>query len=291
MARTARVEVGLVGAGPWAHLVHAPVLARGRATTLTAVWARRPEAAEELAAKHKAIAVTRLEDLYDRCDAVAFCVPPGVQAELAVGAARAGKALLLEKPIAADLAGAERLAAAVGEAGVPSMVLLSWRYASAVREFLGRLGGFDAYGGHAEFLAGGLLAGPFATPWRLESGPLLDLGPHVLDLLDACLGPITGIRASGRLERWVTLLVEHEGGATSTAEVCGHTSADRSGVQLYGEGSARALDTRAVVGPEAFVTVQAELADLVRTGGAHPLDVHHGLRLQRLIEDATRQLS
>ena len=42
-----RVAVGLVGAGGWADLVHAPTLAAGPQTRLAGVWARRPEAAGE----------------------------------------------------------------------------------------------------------------------------------------------------------------------------------------------------------------------------------------------------
>ena len=41
-------RVGLVGAGPWAGLFTAPLLAAGPACTLTAVWARRSELAEQL---------------------------------------------------------------------------------------------------------------------------------------------------------------------------------------------------------------------------------------------------
>ena len=132
------VRVGLVGGGPWASMVHAPVLAAGPETVLAGVWARRSEQAEQLAARHGTTACASVEELFDRSDAVAFAVPPDVQAPLAVRAARAGKTLLLEKPIAGDLAGAEALAAAVDEAGVPSMVVLSWRYAAAVRDFATR---------------------------------------------------------------------------------------------------------------------------------------------------------
>lgn len=39
------VRVGLIGAGPWARDMHAPMLAAGPETVLTAVWARRPDAA------------------------------------------------------------------------------------------------------------------------------------------------------------------------------------------------------------------------------------------------------
>src|SRR5687768_1179657 len=104
------VEVGLVGAGPWAATMHGPVLAAGPQTRLAAVWARRPEAAARLAARLGTHAAGSYEELLDRCEAVAFAVPPDVQATLAPRAARAGKALLLDKPIALDLAGARALA-------------------------------------------------------------------------------------------------------------------------------------------------------------------------------------
>jgi predicted dehydrogenase len=116
----AAIDVGLVGAGPWAQLVHGPVLVAGPETHLVGVWARRPDAASELASHLGVRPFDRYEDLLDACQAVAFSVPPAVQAELAATAARRGKALLLEKPIADDLNSARRLADAVGEAGVVS---------------------------------------------------------------------------------------------------------------------------------------------------------------------------
>ena len=94
------VRVGLVGAGPWAGMFHAPMLSADAGTTLAAVWSRRPEAAEQLATAHGATAASSFGDLLSRCDAVAFSVPPDVQAELAPTAALAGKHLILEKPLA-----------------------------------------------------------------------------------------------------------------------------------------------------------------------------------------------
>lgn len=287
------VAVGVVGAGPWASMVHAPVLASSHHTTLAGVWARRPEAAAELAAKHGVATFDDVDALFDACDAVAFAVPPDVQAELAVRAARAGKHLLLEKPVALDLAAAEALAAAVDDAGVGSMVVLSWRYAESVRAFVDAAQTFDALGGRGIFVSGALLGGMFATPWRLERGPLLDLGPHVVDLLDASLGPVTSVRANGDLLGWVALAMEHESGAVSTASMCASSALQpsRSGVELYGTTGVLEIDCATAVGPAAFATLAEELATMVRTGGRHPLDVHHGLRLQRVLCDAERQLS
>ena len=101
-------------------MFHAPMLAGASGLELSVVWARRPEAAAALAARFGVEAVGSFDGLLARCDAVAFAVPPDVQATLAVRAADSGRHLLLEKPVATTLADAERLAAAVDRAGVRS---------------------------------------------------------------------------------------------------------------------------------------------------------------------------
>ncbi|MEU7694341.1 Gfo/Idh/MocA family oxidoreductase [Microbispora hainanensis] len=284
------VRVGLVGAGPWAEMVHAPALAAGPHTTLSGVWARRPEAARALADAHGAPAFERLEDLFAASEAVAFCVPPTVQAELGVLAARAGKALLLEKPLAADLDGARRLAGAIEEAGVASQMLFTFRYSAATAGFLERARRIEPFGGHAANISGSLRGGPFATPWRLERGAVLDVGPHTIDLLDAALGRVVGVKAHGDPLGWVGLLLEHEGGAVSEASLSmaveGETPPSR--VDVYGR-----LGTASLLGSElgdVFPEVVRQFASTVRDGGGHPLDARHGLRMQEIIDDVERQL-
>ena len=129
------LAVGLVGAGPWARMVHAPVLAAGPSTRLAGVWSRTPAHAEDLAATHGVPAAPSFEALLDGSEAVAFAVPPAVQGGLAAEAAAAGRAVLLEKPIADDLVGAERLAEAVAGAGVASLVVLSYRFSPVAFPF------------------------------------------------------------------------------------------------------------------------------------------------------------
>lgn len=288
-ATPAPVAVGLVGAGPWAQFVHAPVLAAGPHTRLAGIWARRPDAAAALAAKHGDVPVfERYEALLEVCDAVAFSVPPDVQAELAPVAARAGRALLLEKPLALDVPAAERLVAAVDAAGVPTQMVLSWRYAAPVRAFLADVAGRALLGGRAHFVSGAFVDGPFATPWRRAEGPLFDLGPHILDMLDAALGPIVRVRAHGDAQRWVGLLLDHAGGVVSEASLTGWSgiSGMRSGIELHGPDGAFELDGATAVTAEAFGTMAAELAVMVRSGVPHALDVHRGLHLQRLLAAA-----
>ena len=210
--------MGLVGAGPWATVVHAPLIAGGPGTSLDVVWARREDAAAELASPYGAAVAGSFEELLARCDAVAFAVPPDVQAELATRAAQAGKHLLLEKPLAFDLADAERLAAAVDEAGVSTMLFLTNRFTAEGRDFLRRVAETEPQAAQISFVSGGSRPGEFfATPWRVARGALLDLGPHVLDLLDATLGPIAEVTAVGDPTRVVALTTRHESGLVGQA--------------------------------------------------------------------------
>lgn len=266
-------------------MVHAPILANSPHTQLAGVWGRRRAAAADLAERFDTAAFERIEALFEVCDAVAFAVPPTVQADLASRAADAGKAVLLEKPIAGSLAEAERLADAVGTAGVASMVVLSWRFAAQVRQFLVDAKELDPFAGRGQFLSGAYLGPPFATPWRLDGGTLLDVGPHVVDLLDAALGPVVGVAAHSTAEGWIGLLLDHEGGHTSEASLCGTVPLNphRAGVEVFGERGDLVVDCVAAVGPDTFLTVAAEFAEMVTSGRPHPLDVAHGLHLQRLL--------
>jgi predicted dehydrogenase len=272
-------------------MVHAPALAAGPDTRLAGVWARRPEASAELAAEHGAPSFADIEELFDSCEAVAFCVPPDVQAELATRAAQAGKAVLLEKPLAMDLEGARRLADAIGEAGVASQMVFTMRYTGAARAFLQQVRGLDAFGGYGSFVSSVLSGGPFATPWRLERGALLDLGPHMVDLLDAALGRVVGVRAHGDPLRWVGLMLEHEGGAVSEASLsmAGAGDLPPARIEVYGRHGHALLDW-STEGDDAFATMVAEFASTVRSGGGHPLDAQHGLRIQEILASANAQL-
>src|SRR3954470_16364915 len=118
---TTPVRVALAGSGAWARDMRAPTLAAGPETVLTGVWSRRSEAATGVATPFGVPVYDSFDALLDDCEAVAFAVPPNVQATLAPLAAAAGKAVLLEKPLALDLSGAQAVADAVAEAGVPSM--------------------------------------------------------------------------------------------------------------------------------------------------------------------------
>ncbi|MBM9468302.1 Gfo/Idh/MocA family protein [Nakamurella leprariae] len=294
------VRVGLVGAGPWAQQFWAPTLATGPRTRLTAVWARRSEAATALADRYQAKACASLDELFGRCEAVAFAVPPDVQPDLAVRAAAAGRHLLLDKPLGLTLEQADRVADAVRVAGVISVLNLTNRFSPLVRDFLARVAPAGPVAGQAVFISSAAReGGMFATPWRQQHGALPDLAPHVLDLLDAGVGRIEQVRRAptpqverkhggGRTD-WVVLDVTHRGGAVSqailsiTAPVEGMTF--RTSVLTAG-GEVTLTDPVAGDDPAARRALTAEFAAAVRTGRPHPLDAERGRYLARLTEQA-----
>ncbi|NUT54174.1 MAG: Gfo/Idh/MocA family oxidoreductase [Saccharothrix sp.] len=290
-----QLRVGLVGAGPWATAVHAPGLADHPGTRLAAVWARREDAAAELAERHGAVVAGSPDDLLDQVDAVAFAVPPAVQADLAIRAAERGRHVVLEKPIAADLATAERLADAVERNGVASLVVLTRRFASGTREQLDQVAATGGWvGGSARWLNGALLGGPYSnSPWRHERGPLDDVGPHAFDLLDAALGTITDVIAADRSEHGVWQVVfRHEGGATSVATMTMSlpVSPGISEVVVYGEHGQRVLADRGESALRCFTNLLDDFVAMVDSGTTgHPLDVRRGLHLQRVIDSARRK--
>ncbi|MGP4018339.1 Gfo/Idh/MocA family protein [Saccharopolyspora sp. 5N708] len=285
------LRVGVVGAGPWAHRVHGPGLYAHPATRLAAVWARRPDAAKTFAEPYRATVADGFDELLESVDAVAFAVPPAVQAEFAPQAARAGKHLVLEKPLAADPAGAREIVQAVDDAGVAALLMLTRRYAPEVQDWLAGLrevGGWQ--GGTGRWLAGGLLAGDYAaSEWRQQEGALIDAGPHAIDLLDAALGQIEVVHYAhrGDDDLW-QIVFGHAGGATSTLTLSLRMPVQPSVVDFaaYGQHGHAPLVGRRTAARECYARMLDDLLAMIRDGHLeHPCDVRRGLHLQQLLAD------
>src|SRR5215467_9804305 len=273
------MRFGLVGTGHWAKITQAPALASIPGNTLSAVWGRNVSAARSLAAEYGATAFPDVGAFLDAVDAVAFAVPPNVQAPLAIRAAEAGKHLLLEKPIALDLDDADKLVAAVDASGVASVVFFTLRFSTEIRAWLadqharGGWSGGGWSGGVAVWLGSALQPdSPFNTPWRREKGGLWDLGPHVVSMLWACLGPVTSVTAvTGGID--VThLVLRHSGGATSTATVTLSAPAAAAGNTLFVWGEAgRSVMPATVYEPRDLLRIAAlELVAAAESGQSHP---------------------
>ncbi|MGD0093063.1 MAG: Gfo/Idh/MocA family oxidoreductase [Planctomycetota bacterium] len=140
-------------------------------------------------------------------DLVEICVPNNRHAEIAIAAAKAGKAIICEKPLALNAKQGEQMVAAVEKAGVPNMVSFNYRRVPAVtlaKKLIeeGRLGKIFHY--RANFLQDWTISrevpqGGMAT-WRLDvkaagSGVTGDLLAHCIDTALWHNGPITAVNA------------------------------------------------------------------------------------------------
>ena len=158
------LAVALVGAGRMGSF-HAESLARRiPGARLAAVADPAPGAAQHLADRLGcAKALTDIGDLFadPEIDAVVIATPARTHADLVEAAARAGKAVYCEKPMAVTLAGADRAITAAEEAGVALQVGFNRRYDA----------GFRA--AHDKVAAGGI-----GTPQLLRS---LTRDPRLVD--------------------------------------------------------------------------------------------------------------
>lgn len=288
------VRIGLVGGGHWARTVHAPALAAHPGTELAGVWTRRPEVAAEVAAPFGAPVAGSFAELIDSVDAVAFAVPPSVQAGLAIDAAAAGRHLICEKPLAADVAGARKVVDAVTAAGVVSSVVLTLRHDAGVQAWLAEFAPEPAPAdtvGLARWLSGALLGGPYATSgWRAEAGngAVLDLGPHVIDLLESALGPVVDIEWAqyGEPDLWRFGLC-HAGGARSTSTLSLRLPVDPSEIEIaaFGSGGTHVFRGRVADAKDCYATLLDEFLAAVHGTGPKPVaDAARGLRLQEIVD-------
>ncbi|MBV8931545.1 MAG: Gfo/Idh/MocA family oxidoreductase [Kutzneria sp.] len=292
-----QLRVGLVGAGPWARAVHAPGIADHPGTRLVSVWTRSGSNAEDLAGRYGAEVSTDPRQLIDQVDAVAFAVPPQVQAELAVTAARAGKHVVLDKPLAGDLTHAREVADAIAAADVASLIMLTRRFEPETVEWLTdlrRLGGWT--GGAAKWLSGALLGGEYAgSRWRHAQGALIDVGPHTIDLLDTAIGRVTEVVAAyrGEPDLW-HLMLAHENGATSTVSMSLRMPTKPTVIEfaVYGEHGYRTLTGPPASSQACYAALLDDFVAMVRSGvHSHPCDARRGLHLQGVLDQALAKLA
>ena len=287
------MRIGLLGTGPWAQMVHAPVLAAHDGLDFAGVWGRRQEAAEELADAHGTRAYDDVDALLSDVDAVAMALPPDVQAELAVRAAEAGCHLLLDKPVATTVAAARKVAGAASAAGVASVVFFTVRFLAEPAAWItaqADTGGWFTADAH---WLGSVFTedsdSPFATPWRREKGALWDVGPHALSVLLPVLGDVRRVSAAAHGPGdTVHVVLDHTGGASSTLtlSLTAPPAAESSGVEIRGTAGTTSLPPSAGNAADALARAADALCAAAREGRPHPCDAAFGLRVTEVLADA-----
>jgi predicted dehydrogenase len=142
-------------------------------------------------------------------DLVDISTPGDLHFEIAIEAARQGKAVFCEKPLANSVAEAQAMVDAVDAAGVVHMICHNYRRIPAVmlaRQLIdaGRIGTIRHFRG--TYLQDWIADPDFPLVWRLDkaqagSGALGDIAAHVVDLARYLVGEITEV--CGHLETFV----------------------------------------------------------------------------------------
>lgn len=298
-ATVAVMRFGLVGTGFWARDTHGAALAAAPEVEFVGAWGRDPGKASALAQHHGVRAFDDLDAMLAEVEALSFAVPPHVQAPLAERAARAGKHLLLEKPVALTGEEAASLADAVREAGVATVVFFTRRFTHEGREWFASLEGSEWEVGQAHWFGDNFEPGsPFDTPWRREKGGLWDVGPHAVALLTAALGRVTRVHAVGGVRDVVHLVLEHDGGATSTVTLTLSATSEAAGVSFEVIGPAGRLAMPTKDSPSSLAA-QVALGELVAAAAdaapghppQHSCDVEFGRYVTDVLAEAERQVT
>jgi predicted dehydrogenase len=169
--------------------------------------------------------------------------PNNTHAEPTIAAAKAGKHVFCEKPLARTAAEAKSMLDAVEKAGVKHMVAFNYRFVPAIvqaRKLIesGKLG--KIYHWRAVYLQEWGMDPKMPISWRFQkdiagSGSLGDLGAHIIDLARFLVGEPKQVM--GKTQNWlpqrpdgsgkmvksdvddgVVALIEFEGGALGTVE-------------------------------------------------------------------------
>ncbi len=139
----------------------------------------------------------------DDIDIIDIAVPQHLHYEIALAAAKAGKHIFLEKPMAMTLEQAREMAAAAEDSGVTHYLNHNYRRCPAVRLAKklideGKIG--DIYHWRGAYLQDWITDPQFPLTWHLQkdkagSGPHGDLNSHSVDLARYLVGEIAQVTA------------------------------------------------------------------------------------------------
>jgi UDP-N-acetyl-2-amino-2-deoxyglucuronate dehydrogenase len=201
---TEKLRFAIIGCGVIGPL-HAQALASLPDAELVAVADHTTERAQRLAAQYGARAYTDMDEMLasEQLDVVTICTPSGLHGEHACRAMRAGRHVIVEKPMEIRQEAIDEMLRVQQEQGVKLAVISQHRFDPAVRQVRGLIDD-GAFGrlvlGHAQIPWWRSQAyydsGDWRGTWRLDGGGILmNQSIHQIDLLQWMMGPVKSIAA------------------------------------------------------------------------------------------------
>lgn len=239
---------GIIGPGRIADAALAPAINAVLESRLVAVVSRDRSRADAFAKKHNAAhAYTDYAEMLNNpeVDVVLITTPNALHAEQAIAAARAGKHVLCDKPLALSAADAERVIQACRQAGVRVGINFQIRHQACFEETK-RLIDADEIG---KVLVVQLEASAGAAPlggWRTDPalaglGAVNNIAVHAYDLLRYLLSSeVTEVTAmfdtgrTGQLETLAMTLLRFENGTMAYVNGNQRTPNYQADIDIYG---------------------------------------------------------
>ncbi len=197
------VRVTLVGCGRIAQM-HFDAIAAVDGMALVAVCDTDPERARAAGEANQVPFFTSYEKMLAEapCEAVAICTPSGLHPAHGVLAAKAGKHVISEKPMAISLSGADELVNACDTAGVHLFVVKQNRLNPAV-QMLRRAVEKGRFG--RIYLANATVrwsrpqeyydSAEWRGTWEFDGGAIMNQASHYVDLIQWLVGPVESVMA------------------------------------------------------------------------------------------------
>jgi scyllo-inositol 2-dehydrogenase (NADP+) len=222
------IGVGIVGYGLAGRSFHAPFIEAVDGLRLVAIATSDPDRQARARSEHRdASVVATADELIERGDVeiVVVAAPNRFHVPIGIRALEAGRHVVVDKPIAMDVAEAERLIDAAERAGRILSVYQNRRWDGdflTVRSLIddGALGAIDSLESRFERWA------PVGDDWREladeAGGPHRDLGAHLVDQSLLLFGPARSVfarmdrrRTGSRVEDSVFVAIDHADGVRS----------------------------------------------------------------------------
>ncbi len=192
-----KIKIGIIGAG-YIAAVHADVLARDDRVQLSAVHDLVPECAERLARAHGATPVATILELLEKSDAVFITAPNTRHASLAIAAVETGKHVFCEKPLATNVADAQRMFEKSRDAGGVFQVGHNRRFAPVYVELKRMLSETHTpHSAHVKMNRGELLKPEWTGNPEITGGFLYETPIHMFDMMRFLFGEIESLQAIG----------------------------------------------------------------------------------------------
>ncbi len=251
----AKIRIGLIGCGQIARCNHVPEM-RGISSDvaeITAVYDIQPgkgeRFVEEMELKNAVVCKSEQELLKSRIDAVIIATPNCFHYPQTIAALKAGKHVLVEKPMASRVEDADEMIDLAEKKGLILQVNQSLRFIPLYAEIKKRIdSGVIGKLIHARCIrastcspdVGWSKGATWFVQKKYEGSLVTDIAVHMADALQWYMGPVAGIQAVNRCRDHevpdnVNVLFDYANGATGVLQLSWTFPVGCGALEIYGE--------------------------------------------------------